>query len=149
MLAIGLLILMMTVATAEIVEEGKRVYEENCLACHGEKGDQLKDVGIDFSDPEWWQKVTEEKVREIILKGEPDEGMPAWEGVLTDEEIDAVIIYTKFLAGITPTPEEAPATPTPEEAITPTPEKKDAPGFEAVLALTAILYLAIRNKRNK
>jgi mono/diheme cytochrome c family protein len=90
-------------------EEGKRIYYENCLACHG---DGLNGQGhyaaaftpapANFEDVGTIAQLTESFVFWRIAKGGPglpNEGapwnsaMPAWEDFLTADEIWSVIIF--------------------------------------------------------
>ena len=90
-------------------EEGKRVYYQNCLACHG---DALQGRGhyaegfnpspLNFQDQGTIAQLTESFVFWRIAKGGPglpNEGtpwnsaMPIWEEFLTADEIWSVIIF--------------------------------------------------------
>ncbi len=72
----------------EVVQQGLEVYQQNCLACHGTEGVnghngpnlQASDVSPD-----------KEAVMNRIKNG--GESMPAFEGVLSEEEMDAVASY--------------------------------------------------------
>ena len=102
----------------EHYEEGKRVYYENCLACHG---DGLAGQGhyahgfnpapLSFQDIGTIAQLTESFVFWRIAKGGPglpNEGgpwnsaMPAWEDFLTEDEIWSVIIFLYEQAGHEP-----------------------------------------------
>ena len=102
----------------EHYEEGKRVYYENCLACHG---DGLAGQGhyshgfnptpLSFQDIGTIAQLTESFVFWRVAKGGPglpNEGgpwnsaMPAWEDFLTEDEIWAVIIFIYEQAGHEP-----------------------------------------------
>ncbi len=102
----------------EHFEEGKRVYYENCLACHG---DGLAGQGhyahgfnptpLSFQDIGTIAQLTESFVFWRIAKGGPglpNEGgpwnsaMPAWENFLTQDEIWSVIIFLYEQAGHEP-----------------------------------------------
>ena len=93
----------------EHLEEGKRVYYENCLACHG---DGLSGQGhfahgfnpapLSFQDVGTIAQLVEPFVFWRIAKGGPglpNEGapwnsaMPAWEDFLTEDEIWSVILF--------------------------------------------------------
>ena len=93
----------------EHYEEGKRVYYQNCLACHG---DALQGRGhyaqifnpapLNFQDGGTIAMLTESFVFWRIAKGGPglpNEGnpwnsaMPAWENFLTADEIWSVIVF--------------------------------------------------------
>ncbi len=76
--------------------DGKTVYEQNCLACHGPKGEG--GVGKAFVDNPFVSPDNRDAIKETILKGRPGTAMPAWEGRLTDAEIEAVIDYILQLA---------------------------------------------------
>ncbi len=99
-------------------EEGKRVYYQNCLACHG---DGLSGQGhyaavfnptpASFEDVGTIAQLTESFVFWRIAKGGPglpNEGapwnsaMPAWEDFLTADEIWSVIIFLYEQSGHEP-----------------------------------------------
>jgi len=99
-------------------EEGKRVYYQNCLACHG---DALNGRGhyahgfnpapLNFQDVGTIAQLTESFVFWRIAKGGPglpNEGtpwnsaMPAWEDFLTEDEIWAVTVFLYEQANKTP-----------------------------------------------
>ena len=93
----------------EDYEVGKRVYYQNCLACHGDGLDGgghyahgFSPTPLSFQDNGTIAQLTESFVFWRIAKGGPGlprEGapwysaMPAWEDILTEEEIWAVIIF--------------------------------------------------------
>ncbi|MEE2899882.1 MAG: cytochrome c [Gemmatimonadota bacterium] len=93
----------------EHYQEGKRVYYENCLACHGDglagRGHYAQGFNpapLNFQDVGTIAQLTESFVFWRIAKGGPglpNEGapwnsaMPAWEDFLTADEIWSVIIF--------------------------------------------------------
>ena len=93
----------------EHYEEGKRVYYENCLACHGDglagRGHYahgFNPAPLSFQDVGTIAQLTESFVFWRIAKGGPglpNEGapwnsaMPVWEDFLTEDEIWSVIIF--------------------------------------------------------
>lgn len=94
----------------EQVERGRRVYEKNCQECHGIEGrgqpgdwrvkrpnGMYPPPPLDDTAHAWHHPTT--VLRKAIMKGSPPgEGdMPAWEGKLSDQEIDDVIVYIKSL----------------------------------------------------
>jgi hypothetical protein len=99
-------------------EEGKRVYYENCLPCHGDllNGDghyapAFNPIPANFEDVGTIAQLTESYVFWRIAKGGPglpNEGapwnssMPAWEAFLTEDEIWSVIIFLYQQANQTP-----------------------------------------------
>ncbi len=102
----------------EHYEEGQRVYMQNCMACHG---DALSGEGhyahgfqpapLPFTGSGTIAQLTESFVFWRIAKGGPglpNEGapwnsaMPAWEEILTEDEIWSVIIYLYEQSGNEP-----------------------------------------------
>jgi mono/diheme cytochrome c family protein len=105
-------------------EEGKRVYYQNCLPCHGDALDGaghyahgFSPTPLSFRDNGTIAQLTESFVFWRVAKGGvglPKEGtpwnsaMPAWEDFLTENEIWAVIIFLYEQTGWHPrTMEEA------------------------------------------
>jgi mono/diheme cytochrome c family protein len=102
----------------EHYEEGKRVYYQNCLPCHGDLLDgnghfahAFNPIPLNFQDVGTIAQLTESFVFWRIAKGGPglpNEGtpwsssMPAWEQFLTEDEIWAVIIFLYEQANKTP-----------------------------------------------
>ena len=94
----------------EQVDRGRRVYEQNCQECHGPEGKgQAGDWRVkrengmypppplDDSAHAWHHPTAVLKQR--ILEGSPPGvgDMPAWEGKLSEAEIDDVVVYIKSL----------------------------------------------------
>jgi hypothetical protein len=104
-------------------ETGKRIYYQNCLACHGDALDGrghyahgFNPVPLNFRDNGTIAQLSESFVFWRVAKGGvglPSEGtpwnsaMPAWEDFLTEEEIWAVIIFIYEQTGWTPRVMEA------------------------------------------
>jgi hypothetical protein len=103
---------------SEHMATGKRVYYQNCLACHG---DQLDGQGhfahgfsptpLSFADQGTIAQLTESFVFWRVAKGGPglpregapwSSAMPAWEDYLTEDEIWSVIIFLYEQAGWKP-----------------------------------------------
>lgn len=74
--------------TPELLNKGKKIFEQTCAPCHGSKGDGkgpagavLKPPPTDFQKPlkEWPNtKGNFEKIFEVISKGIPNSSMVAW-----------------------------------------------------------------------
>jgi mono/diheme cytochrome c family protein len=104
-------------------EEGKRVYYQNCLPCHGDALDGnghyahgFNPVPLNFRDNGTIAQLSESFVFWRVAKGGvglPSEGtpwnsaMPAWEDFLTEEEIWAVILFLYEQTGWKPRVMEA------------------------------------------
>jgi mono/diheme cytochrome c family protein len=92
------------------IERGRRVYERHCQTCHGPEGRgqpgdwrQRKPNGLYpppplNDDAHAWHHPTAVLKKAILQGSPPDVGdMPAWQGKLSDAEIDDVIVYVKSL----------------------------------------------------
>ena len=101
----------------EHYQEGKRVYYENCVACHGDALNGLGHYSYGFNpapmpfDGGTIALLAESVVFWRIAKGGPglpNEGtpwnsaMPVWEDLLTEEEIWSVIIFLYEQTGLSP-----------------------------------------------
>jgi len=127
-------------AHGESVADGKVLYEQYCSTCHGVKGDGHgptadlvgKPAPRDFTRGLYEFRTTETTelplradVVRTIANGVHDTTMPAFRGLMSDRDLDAVSHYVEGFSGaFAETPEkdrmvvsipEAPATPTPEQ----------------------------------
>jgi mono/diheme cytochrome c family protein len=91
------------------VAEGRRVYYENCVPCHGDHLDGqghyasgFNPLPANFQDNGTIAQLTESFVFWRIAKGGPglpregtpwNSAMPAWEDFLTEEEVWAVVLF--------------------------------------------------------
>lgn len=84
---------------AAATEDGQAVFEEQCVACHGEDGKGIQDVGApNLTDAIWLYGGTKEAIVAQITK--PRHGvMPVWKSRLGDAEIKQVTIYVHSLGG--------------------------------------------------
>ncbi len=105
-------------AFAEHVENGRRVYFQNCAFCHGDnmEGDGHFAHGFDpipanFSDPQTIGILQESYIFWRVAKGGPglphestpwSSAMPAWEHFLTEEEIWDVTLFLYAFTGHRP-----------------------------------------------
>ena len=71
--------------------QGETVYSANCARCHGPDGEG--GVGPQLGDGAVEENLTLEEHTEVVTNGR--NGMPAWEGQLSPEEIDAVVQYER------------------------------------------------------
>jgi mono/diheme cytochrome c family protein len=100
------------------VRTGERVYHQNCMVCHGDALDGngpfahgFNPLPLSFRDAGTIAQLTESFVFWRIAKGGPglpregapwNSAMPAWEDLLTEEEIWSVIIYMYTQSGHSP-----------------------------------------------
>lgn len=79
--------------------EGKRYYEwYNCYGCHAAGGG---DIGPPFLDDRWRYGGSIVQIHASIAEGRPN-GMPAFRGVIPDEQIWQISAYIRSLAGNVP-----------------------------------------------
>ena len=105
-------------AFAAHLENGKRVYYENCFYCHGDAmaGDgmyahSLNPIPSNFTDPGVLPSFQESFIFWRVSKGGPglpeeggpwDTAMPAWESFLTTEEMWDVVLFLYDFNGYKP-----------------------------------------------
>src|SRR5262249_3369378 len=102
----------------EHLREGRRVYYQNCVACHGDRLDGqghyahgFSPSPANFADYGTIAQLTESYVFWRIAKGGPglpregtpwNSAMPVWENYLTEDEIWSVIIFLYHQTGWQP-----------------------------------------------
>lgn len=94
--------------TAQIAR-GRTIFQENCAVCHGANAEATPDWRKPLENGRYppppldgtahaWHHSTEELKRFILKGGPPGEGrMPGWEGKLTAQEIDDILVWIKSL----------------------------------------------------
>jgi mono/diheme cytochrome c family protein len=92
--------------TPQLLSEGKKLYERDCVACHGAKGDgkgpaaaALKPEPSDFADPlnQWPNtKGKPEKIFEVISKGIPNSAMVKWDQLSEKERWGLTYFVMEF-----------------------------------------------------
>jgi PQQ-dependent dehydrogenase (methanol/ethanol family) len=80
---------------------GKRQYQALCVGCHGEDGSG-GGHGPGFLEVRRPRATSQEAVRNLVLKGIPDAGMPAFK--MSDAEADALAAYVMTLKQPSGTP---------------------------------------------
>ena len=119
-------------ATPESLAAGKKAYDTNCAACHGNMGQGAVKAGIsisimadqggkqpsDLTDDQWDRGSTDGEIYTVIRKGIPPTMMAGWEGRIPDADIWNIVNYLRALAAktpvnIAPTAETADPTPRP------------------------------------
>jgi mono/diheme cytochrome c family protein len=86
----------------EAAEAGAVMFNNNCVACHGPqgRGDGPAGTALDPAPknlPELSATVGDDYLFWRISAGSEGTSMPAWKGVLTDEQIWQVIAYIRTL----------------------------------------------------
>ncbi len=81
-------------------QRGEQIFQANCAFCHGATatgrnwiGSFLQPHPRDLTDAEAMAGMTHQRLTQVISDGLPGTTMPAWRGLLSVEEIDAVAAY--------------------------------------------------------
>ncbi len=88
----------------ENIREGQEHFSHHCMVCHGLDG---QNTGVPFADkmappvpllttPDV-QRFTDGQLRWIIANGIYPSGMPAWKGILNDDEMWKIVHYIRHL----------------------------------------------------
>jgi mono/diheme cytochrome c family protein len=100
-------------ATPESIATGKKSYDANCAACHGNLAQGAVKAGVaisiiqeqggkqppDLTDDQWDHGSTDGEIYSVISKGVPPSMMAGWEGRISDVEIWSIVHYLRALAG--------------------------------------------------
>lgn len=78
-------------------KSGEAVYALNCEVCHGPRG--VGNEGPRLVGSQFVQLTGREGVIRTVTNGRVSVGMPAWGGILADNEIALVVDYIRSLAG--------------------------------------------------
>jgi mono/diheme cytochrome c family protein len=88
-------------ATVDELASGKKVFETNCMICHRSDGTggkltvEGKSLDVDDLTSVKIKAMTNEKLIGYIMKGVPDDGMPAFQGKLSEGEMRDVVKYIR------------------------------------------------------
>src|SRR5687768_116385 len=99
-------------ATPQSLANGKKAYDVNCAACHGNRAQGAEKAGIalsiiqelggkqapDLTDDTWDHGSTDGEIFTVTKKGVPPTMMAGWEGRLRDAEIWSIVNYIRALA---------------------------------------------------
>ena len=121
-------------ATPESIAAGKKAYDVNCAACHGDKAQGAEKAKIsisiiaeqggkqapDLTDDTWDHGSTDGEIYTVIKKGVPPSMMAGWDGRISDTEIWSIINYLRALKANGSVTAAAPA-PAPAAPATPRP----------------------------
>ncbi|WP_438464664.1 c-type cytochrome [Marinomonas sp. PE14-40] len=92
------------VSAARDIQNGAQKYQTNCLVCHGVKGlgdgpaastlakkpsNLVKKLNSIF--------IPKMMLSKIVLKGKVDQGMPAWEGILSKQDTYDIFAYLESI----------------------------------------------------
>jgi cytochrome c oxidase cbb3-type subunit III len=79
---------------------GEKLFQQNCAFCHAADGTARNWIGSfmephprDLTSPKAMAGMTRTRLRTVIHEGLPGTSMPAWESVLSEQQVDDVIAY--------------------------------------------------------
>lgn len=98
--------LLARLADSAVVAAGADVYQTNCAACHGDKGQGV--VGPNLTDPYWIHGGSPQNIMNVINNGVVEKGMIAWQAILGQEKIEQVTAFVISLKGSNPPNPKAP-----------------------------------------
>jgi putative heme-binding domain-containing protein len=79
------------------VENGARLYQGNCVNCHGPDGDFIP--GVDFSHGKFIRAASDDDIARVIINGVAGAGMPAHN--FSQPQAELVVAYIRSLATTT------------------------------------------------
>lgn len=85
----------------QMLAVGAEVFNSKCASCHGNELQGL--IGPNLTDNHWIHGKG--KLRDIMMvvkNGQPDKGMPPWDGILKNDEMLAVTAYIHSKHGTNP-----------------------------------------------
>jgi mono/diheme cytochrome c family protein len=99
-------------STPESIAAGKKAYDANCAACHGNMAQGAVKAGVvisiieeqggkqpsDLTDDQWEHGSSDGEIYRVIKKGIPPTMMAAWDGRISDSEIWSIVNYLRTLA---------------------------------------------------
>jgi cytochrome c oxidase cbb3-type subunit 3 len=91
---------------AKSLEDGSKIYIQNCVACHGDKGQGI--VGPNLTDEFWLHGGTTKEIFHTITEGVPEKGMISWKKSLNPIQVQHVVSYLSTLQGTKPANPKAP-----------------------------------------
>jgi mono/diheme cytochrome c family protein/glucose/arabinose dehydrogenase len=118
-------------STSESLAAGKKAYDTNCAACHGNLAQGAVKAGLvisiiteqggkqppDLTDDQWDHGSTDGEIYTVIRKGVPTTMMAGWEGPVSDTDTWNIVNYLRALA------EKKTVTNVPTTAADPTPRR--------------------------
>ncbi|WP_400191592.1 cbb3-type cytochrome c oxidase N-terminal domain-containing protein [Hymenobacter sp. B81] len=88
------------------LDEGKKLFVQNCAACHGQEGEGK--VGPNLTDEYWLYGGEVNKVYKTVKFGVTSKGMVAWKGKLSSKQMLQVSSYILSIQGSNPAGAKAP-----------------------------------------
>lgn len=71
--------------------KGKKLFEQNCVACHGQNGEGI--IAPNLTDAHWLHGGSPQDILKTIQEGVPEKGMIAWKSVLGNKSTIELTAY--------------------------------------------------------
>ncbi len=99
-------------ATPESIAAGKKAYDANCAACHGNMAQGAVKAGVaisiieeqggkqapDLTDDQWDHGSSDAEIYSVVKKGIPPTMMAGFDGRISDNDIWSIVNYIRTLA---------------------------------------------------
>jgi cytochrome c oxidase cbb3-type subunit III len=79
------------------VAEGRKIFEQYCVVCHGDQGQGL--VGPNLTDNYWIHGSKPLDHYRVVTSGVPAKGMAAWGNQLGPSRVETVVAYVLSIEG--------------------------------------------------
>ena len=96
-----------SMADASGISDGKSVFAENCVACHGSLGEGAS-VGPNLTDAYWLHGGDIKDIFKTIKYGYPEKGMRSWQSELSPVQMQNLSSYILSIQGSNPPNAKAP-----------------------------------------
>lgn len=88
---------------AEGRADGAAIFSEACARCHGPQGipdpTNVARIGVKpLNSPHVQSQLTDDDIRQQILRGSRNKQMPAFAGAFSDEQVRAIIAHVRTLS---------------------------------------------------
>jgi mono/diheme cytochrome c family protein len=82
-------------ANGEDLAEGREIFNGTCSHCHGPDAVQAeRRINLRLLRHRYGEEM-DEKYRYTVTHGRPEKGMPNWREVLTDEQLDKILVFLR------------------------------------------------------
>jgi mono/diheme cytochrome c family protein len=92
-------------ASRDTRNQGRAIFRQRCVPCHGELGDgqgvrarDLSPQPRNFTDSDWQDRTDARHIYYAIAEGRPGTAMPSWKPTLNPGEIWSLVAYVRSLA---------------------------------------------------
>ena len=95
-----------TMADAAGIAEGKKIFLQTCVACHGQGGEG--GIGPNLTDEYWIHGGSMNDIYKTIKLGWPEKGMQSWQSMYNPVQVKELASFVKSIKGTKPANPKAP-----------------------------------------